>query len=450
MVSIVPDREGETPTEPVPLGVEQQSTVALLPIADAAAAQTSLVPASATAQPTYRDYKGVQIGTTQSEQATSAFAVLGRTIAVSPNERAIEQVIDTYKGADSVADTQGYLRAFERIGTANPLAQIYINSPKAKEWMLARSSQGALSAWMLPLQHNQGMAATVALTSNGLRLQGLNWLTSESEIRYQTPDAPDRIPNVLPADTLLMVSGSDLQQFWQRYTQQSGAAPEALANPNTLKEAIHNTTELDIDQDLTPWMQGEFSVAVLPTTKAANNAPGVGVALLTEVSDRAAADATFAKLDQVMGDRYQFQVTQAQLNGAPSVNWVSKFGSVSASRGWLDGNLMFLVLDTSLTKAITPTPTSTLADNDLFQQATASDLETQEGHFFVNLDRLLSSNVPLPTLPPNIDAVLKATRAIGVTTAIQSDRSTRYDLSVLLRQEGGASTTPAPLPEAPQ
>ncbi|NJN86331.1 MAG: DUF3352 domain-containing protein [Leptolyngbyaceae cyanobacterium SL_7_1] len=226
-------------------------------------------------------------------------------------------------------------------------------------------------------------------------------------------------------------------------------SPEALANPNTFKEAIYNTTELDIDQDLTPWMQGEFSVAVLPTTKAANNAPGVGVALLTEVSDRAAADATFAKLDKVMGDRYKFQVTQAQLNGAPSVNWVSKFGSVSASRGWLDGNLMFLVLDSSLTQSLTPTPSTTLADNDLFQQATASNLETKEGHFFVNLDRLLSSNVPLPALPPNLDAVLKATRAIGVTTAIQSDRSTRYDMSVLLRQEGG-STTPTPLPEGVQ
>ncbi|NJN86332.1 MAG: DUF3352 domain-containing protein [Leptolyngbyaceae cyanobacterium SL_7_1] len=149
---------------------------------------------------------------------------MGRTIAVSQDERAIEQVIDTYKGADSVADTQGYLRAFERIGTANPLAQIYINSPKAKEWMLARSSQGTLSAWLMPLQHNQGMAATIALASNGLRIQGMNWLTSDSEIRYQTPDAPDRIANVLPADTLLMVSGSHLQQFWQRYTQQSVAA----------------------------------------------------------------------------------------------------------------------------------------------------------------------------------------------------------------------------------
>jgi hypothetical protein len=127
------------------------------------------------------------------------------------------------------------------------------------------------------------------------------------------------------------------------------------------------------------------------------------------------------------------------------VKWVSQFGAVSATRGWLDGNVAFLTVGEATASELLPQPSPTLAENELFRQATATQMESNNGHFFVDTDRLMRQEItlPLPKFPPDVTTLLQSIRSIGVTAAIQSDRSTRYDLHIIPVKEDSPRTTPS-------
>jgi hypothetical protein len=72
-------------------------------------------------------------------------------------------------------------------------------------------------------------------------------------------------------------------------------------------------------------------------------------------------------------------------------------------------------------------------------------LNSPNGQFFVDIERLLTSDtpLPLPNLPNGTEVFLTGMRSLGITTAIEGDRTTRYDLNLTLKK----STEPvAPLP----
>jgi hypothetical protein len=114
----------------------------------------------------------------------------------------------------------------------------------------------------------------------------------------------------------------------------------------------------------------------------------------------------------------------------------------------LDGNVAFLTVGPDLASTIVPAPTKPLAENPLFRQATSTELVANNGHFFLDVDRLSNPNVnlPLPQLPPENQAFLKAVRAIGITAALQDSRTTRYDVNVLLRKGNSPAPLPSPAP----
>lgn len=419
----------------------QQQVVMVLPIADSTAAQTAFNNAQASAQQQWdtRDYKGIEIREGEASGDPVAVAILGdQFVVVAPEEQAIEQVIDTYRGDASVANTPGYRQAVGQIAATAPFARAYVNAPVARELVKANTIQPLPTQGISPLRNNQGIAATLTLEAEGVQIQGIGWLPSDGEQRYEVKNAASHLPALLPQDTLLMISGGDLQQLWQTYSQQADADIDAksLGNPANFRQAIQETTGLDLEQDWLTWMNGEFGVALIPAMEQANSGGTAGIVLLAKAGDRAAAEQTLNRLDDEMGDRYRFKVSDEQVNGQPIVKWVSPFASLTVTRGWLPDDVAFLTLGTPATGNALLKPAASLAQSETFQKATATELDANNGHFFIDVDRLVNtkSNVPVPTLPPNVQMVAKAIRAIGVTTAIQTERSTRFDIQVLLKK----------------
>jgi Protein of unknown function (DUF3352) len=453
--------------------------VLVLPIANPAKAQELLSqPKVANGQAWVdRDYKGIKIREVQGKtEHAYAAAVLGdRYVVISPDSKAIEQVVDTFKGKAAIVRTSGYSQAFTQLKTeSSPLLRVYVNVPTTNAVAANNATQPVPPQGLALLQGSQGLAATMVLEPEGVGIEAVSWLPDDSKVRYQVSNTAERMPTLLPASTVLMTSGGKFQQSWQNYSQLVGAnsAVGGVFNPGFIRQGFNNLTGLDFDKDLAAWMDGEFSLALISQPAIAGNSPNAagspssgspnlaaspakaGLVILAQTGDRKAAEAAFKKLDAVMQERYRYRVGPNKLGDQPVVNWVSPFSSLTLTHGWLSGNVAFLAVGAGVGSTIAPAPTQPLAQNPLFQTSSSETLTANNGHFYLELERFAdrSISLPLPTLPPEHQAYLSAVRSLNVTAAIQDARTTHYDVQVLLRKVSNPPAAPSPqataLPEA--
>ena len=448
-----------SPSQPA-LPANSEPMVLVLPIADPVKAKAVLdqSPATKTGQWSTRKYKGIDIRETlgSPDQSASIAALDAQLVLVATTPKAIDQAIDTYKGGKALSSTPSYGDALGQINTERSWARIYVNIPALVSSSAINSNRPVPSqGLMTQLQQNQGLAATATLEPDGIQFKTVWWLTPDSKQRFEGKNNAKMMPSRLPAETLRMASGSDLKQFWQEFTQGASSSlvryifPQGLlSNPEKLRQGIKSAVNLDLEDDLLNWMQGEFSLALIPSAqKSATNSP-TSLVFMVQSNDRRTAEKTLKQLDDVMASKYTFKVEAARIEGQSVVNWSLPTGDVSVTHGWLDGDVAFLSLNlgTPATPSFLPKPASPLSESEAFRKVTKTTLEQTNGHFFMDVDRALSLNnfFPLLQLPPMNRTVLEATNSIGVTSAVTSDRTTRYDIFVTLQKGNKPGALPSP------
>ena len=448
----VSDNNQPVPLQPYnPNGLVDTPPVFILPIANPAQAQALMAtPKTVDGQQwVERDYKGQKIREVhgKDEPAYAATVIDNRLVVGSPSANAIEQVIDTFKGKPPLSRIPEYGQAFKQLKTVAPLVRLYVNVPAAEKMAISNPALPIPPQALSLLQNNQGMVSTVNLGQEGVRMQGLSWVASDSKVRYRTENKAQRMPSLLPSQTVMMTSGGSLKQFWQETSQKNEKKAEPRTSGysiSTVQSGLENLTGMNMDKDFLPWMDGEFALGLITAPAAAAPTPTAGVMMLVQVSDRRAAEQTLTKLDQVMKDRYQFQVSQSDTG---VVKWVSQFTALSATHGWLDGNVLYLAIGPGVSSLVAPAAGKTLAEADLFRKATATNLPANNGHFFLNVEPLANNtSLPLPILPTENRAVLRAIRAIGVTSTVQDGRTFRFDTQVLLQKSEADDAVPLPSP----
>jgi len=408
---------------------------------------------------TTRTYKGIQIRETKKTNAQNySIAILERFLVVTNNPKTSDRVIDTYKSTASVAVTPGYAENLAKISASNAFAQLYLNGPVVWAAAAANSLRPIPPEKLAATQQRQGVAATVNLEPEGMRFRGISWLKPNSTQKYQVENKTNTLARRLPADTLMMFSGGNLSRFWQDNAQNADSNPLSIISPNNVSAGLKSAFGLNFEQDLLPWMDGEFSVAMLPASPEALTQQGqsvqlgAGVVLMIQASDRPRAEKTFQQLDQVMATRYQFQVEKTEIKGQPVVNWNSPLGGLNASHGWLDGNVAFLTLGAPISSTLAPKPQAPLSDNQLFQQTVPTQPNPNNSQLFIDVERTINNGTF------NLSQLLrqeqrmwaKGMRSIGVTAAINDQRSIRFDLFVQMKiapESPPASPTLAPTPQ---
>lgn len=433
----------------------QNSLLMVLPIDKPAEAQKLLEKANSgkTGKLVERNYKGVTIRETQPTSSQNlSTAVLDKFLVLGTTPKATEQAIDTYKaGSPSLATTPGYTEALAELKASEPFAKMYFNVPVATG-LAAANSAGQLSPQNLAqLQQKQGVAMTVTLEPEGIRFRGVSWLKPNSEQKYIVENNDRNMSSRLPDDTLMMISGGNLQRLWQDYVQGAKANPlvQGTYSPENLRKGLKSTIGLDLEQDLLPWMQGEFSMSLIPMSQGTPTSLGAGVAFMVQASDRSRGEQALKQLDDYMAKQAQFQVEQTNMAGQPVVTWTSSLGGLVATHGWLEGNVAFLTLGAPVANTFIPKPKTALAQNQLFQQGVPTELNPNNGHFFLDVDRTINAgNLVLSQLPPESKVFTYGIRALGVTGAISNDRISRFDIFAMLRKVGQPGATPAPTPGA--
>jgi hypothetical protein len=445
----------KTPTSVAP--VTQLAMVMLLPIENPVQAQQLLdKPDSQKTRFIERTYKGVQIRERQGGTSQISTTVIDRFLVVSTDPKATDRIIDTYKGEASLAATPGYPQALGQIQASEPFAQMYVNVPTAAAVAASNSARSLSPQNLAQVQQKQGIAATVTLEGDGIRFKGVSWLKPNSQKQLVVENKAKSMPNRLPGETLLMVSGGNLQQLWQDYREGAESNPVTPIKPEDLRARIKFFSGLDLDQDLLPWMKGEFSLALIPAPKGTPSELGAGIVLMIQASDRSQAEKSLNQLDEYVAKQYQFQAQKAQIEGQPVVNLTSPLGGLTATHGWLDNNVAFLTVGAPITNLMLPQPKSALIDNELFKKAVSTELSPNNGHFFMDVDHTINAgNLTLSPLTPQSPQqntffkLLTGVRGVGVTAAVHDERSSRFDLFVVMKKVGQPNPSPTPPAKSP-
>jgi hypothetical protein len=456
-IAWVPPNAASADGEPGSLvGGEQR--LLLLPIADPEAAQISAaaLPLAANDDNSI-EYRGVTLHPLSPPEAEGPEAVfvglLGtRLILVAEDETVAQQAIDAYKGGKNLADLAEYRRSFEQIGVTQAFSKLYVNIPAATQ-LLAQTSQPTLPGTLIEsFQETRGLAATIALETQGLQVRSTSWFGEDSDRTYVNTNVPAQLPDYVPRDTLVFASGGSFQQFWADLSERRNWGALTALNPDNLSLALQGSTGLTLSEDLLPWLQGEFAFALVPPSTAsiqddATPLPNPSLVALAQVSDRLAAEQAFAQLDDVVENRYRFTISDESAGDVELVRWTSPFESTMLSRGWLDSSIAFLALGVGTDEAIVPQPRRSLAQSPLFQLTTGDAPYPNNGYFFVNLAALTQTenNLFVPDLPVEDQGLLTAIEALGVTATVLDEQHLRYDLYLVLKR----GNRPGPLPSAP-
>lgn len=411
-----------------------------------------------------RTYQGITVNTLESADGSMAIemAVIGtKWLLLSNTSAGIEQAIDTYKGGRSLWDSPRYRKAATRIESPQPpgknFAQLYLNLPAATRILATPSGSAAgpsARRSILPLQGSEGIVATALIEPEGVRFQGTSWLTPQNDLAYsELRNEAGDIPRRLPSDTLMMMSGSNLQQFWKSFSE-GNTSPPFFPNPQNLKAGLLTQTGLDLEEDIMPWAAGEFALGLLPPARGdqpnpeevphTDHVPAIERALMmimVHTNDRNTAESVWAQLDEVMASRHRFTVETETFEGGSLTHWISPFEGVQFSHGWLPGNVTFFTVGEGAASAlvqtlqgqITPSPRRALVENRAFQTLTSQAPQPNNGHFYIDLaqiNALDGSVFPLPQLSSD-EGATAAIQAVGLTATV-GDRAMDYDLYIKL------------------
>lgn len=425
--------------------IAQQSIIMVLPVKKLEAAKNILAGPKTLKQGKWTEhtYQGITIKQTnnQSGQNLSAALLDQRFLVITGDTQATERVIDTYQGKPSLATVKGFGDNLRKIANYRPFAQFYLNVPIASKLAAAAPDRPLPAQVLTQLQNNQGLAGSVTLEAEGIRLTGISWRNSQSQRVLKVDKTDGIMQNRLPADTLMMLSHTNLQKLWEEYVLISEKNPLAPISPEKLRGNVKSLTGLDLDKDILSWMQGEFSVSVIPNSSNNDYSQDyrAGLLLMVQARDsstgeslRKSAEASLKKLDEVMQNQYQFQIQPSTVAGKPVVNWITPLNTLTATHGWLDNDIAFLVVGAPITDKIIPKPEQTLASRESFQETVPQQSHTTT-RFFLDMETSVK-DFTLNTVFPQQQTFLDATQSIGMTFAVSDERSMRYEIFIILKK----------------
>jgi hypothetical protein len=442
----------------LPAVISPQPVIVVLPIGNPFKAKELLEQPKTSPGRTWteRKYKDVAIReaitpagkNSQPAQALEVAVLDNKLVVVTNSPKSIEAAIDTYKGGKSLADVPGYAEALGQIQTSGqqPFVSFYYNLPASTNATaeIQQPSQTTLD-WV---KQSQGWATVAMLGSDGIQFNNIFWLRPDSKRQFLVKNAAKGTPSRLPAETFLMTSGGDLKQFWQDYQRDFATYPVKVFDPAVFQKEIAGSVGMDWEADFLPWMQGEFSLAMVPAPVGSAPTAPVGLVFMVQSSDRRAAETALKRLDDAMTTKFKAEIKESNLNNQPVINWNLPGSTANITRGWLDGNVAFISFVAPIPPTFFPRPQNALSANPVFQQAVPTQPDKgQDGSFFVNVTEMAKyKSLPLLQFPATAQTWLEAVRSVGVTAITSSDRTTRYDVKVMLQK--GAAPGPLPSPGA--
>ena len=298
-----------------------------------------------------------------------------------------------------------------------------------------------------------------SIEEQGLRLRALVKLGNQPSLfSYRT--APGKILNLLPGNTLALVSGQSPQDIWQNLEKQSQTNPDMQVVVEGAKRQV-SQLKLDLNQDVLSWMTGEFALAALPNPPQKGGifgSLGVAPVLLLDSSDPDRTNRALDQLDTLIQGK--LSVAKEETAGKPVTYWRLPAGIFNRQtflgHGWLTSNTLFVALGDAAIDSLVKPQGQPLSQTESFQTVVNTLPKTNGGYFYFKLSDLAQSANLAPIggqfqrLPVETQAALESLQSVGITTSQPSENLNQVDVFLKFAPTSGTSSPAAsPSPSVP-
>lgn len=406
-----------------------QNSILILPIKDIKTAKKLLDDSKFERR---ESYKNIPLYTITHEKELNYFVAIVNDAAIVTRELStLKQIIDNSKKDISTAKQDQTAQNEEKPEKEIPFAKFYIKPSALFQTDTVSLTHPVVFTPKRTLE-KAGILTNLTLNQEGLRFQGI--IEAGSYIKNKkVKNSAKKLPKLLPQNTVLLISGGNLEQFWEKWLKENQSSGVLPISTETFLTTFKSLTDLDWKKDFLPAMGEEFSLALIPAWEEGETAKGESSWLLTiKTNKRSDSERVLQQLDRLIESRYSFKVEQSEEFGKPVTQWTSPLGGIELTHGWLEKDVCFLKLGTSSRETALAWTEENLLSNPLYQSAIAPSSTPNIGSVFVNLEGVREIAKDMIQLPPQQKSVLDALNTVGLTM-IQERSQTRFESRVQLK-----------------
>ena len=396
-------------------------------------------------------YKGVTIFEVTQPDSTNYVARLNNHVLVSGSNQNIEQAIDTSNGEASFADNAGASNILQQ-GTQikNPIAEVYIADYFKLFQELSKSSSDTpqfSEDTLSQLQKIKQMAAGVGVDDEGIRMRFLSKIDPSNLPDGYNETSPGKVLQQFPQDTIALITGIGIDRVWSQLNTQAEKSPEVKQVVGLVRSTLQSFG-LDADKDVFGWMDGEFGIGsvALSSNSGIFGQFGMGVGVVMETSDRARAESTLEKVQDIAKKQAPYlKFGETKVGNVPITQWKLSEQQTILGHGWLDDNSVFIALGNGLASNFATNREQNLSNSSQFQEVTKTLPQSNAGYFYLNMDKVVSVVNELPQvsnrgMPLELKAVFNSMNGIGVTANWQDKSTSQLEMLVSLKKTSEVST----------
>ncbi|WP_413166499.1 DUF3352 domain-containing protein [Capilliphycus salinus ALCB114379] len=390
-----------------------------------------------------RNYKGVEIVEyTESEGRRYNVAVVDNHVIVAADPSAIERGIDTALGEESLASVTESNQVFlNSVDVPHPILTLYVAEYPTfvKQITSDVSGSSQLSMQLLSrIKPVESVVLAIGVDRAGIRLKATTKLNNRATRQSQQPQL-DPLVTRFPTDTIGLIHTQGIKRIWSEILTISEDNSDLRRLVRQLRRGL-NAINLDADEDVFGWMDGEFALGLIASDEGVLAPLGLGGVLMLETSDRAAAERMLAQLDTVVSESNPpVNVEQRKIAGVEVTEWKDPQQGTLFGHGWLQSNLVFIAFGGPVVEAITSEPQLPLPASPRYQNVT--ELLPQPNHSYVYLDveelvtwatgYLIAA--PAIAVQPNALALVNSVQGLGVSATRLDSQTARVEMILTLK-----------------
>ncbi|KAB8320193.1 DUF3352 domain-containing protein [Tolypothrix campylonemoides VB511288] len=390
------------------------------------------------------DYKGEKIIETTGKSEPSYTAVLNNThIVIAAEKQAVEHAIDTYKGEPSFASKENANSMLTSgVNVDNTLAQIYVpNYGNMVQQLIAANPRSTPipPETLKQLKQMKSMVAAVGIDNAGVRMKAVAKLDPQL-VTYQYQNSSAKVVSQLPADTIALLSGNGITNWWSGLVAQSKDAPELKVTVEQARSQL-KLVNIDLDKEIFGWMDGEFGFAAIPSNQGVLAQVGFGGALVFHTSDRKTAESTLDKLDNLVKAQ-SVNVAKRNIGGKEVTEWLIPQQGALLAHGWLDNDSVFVTIGGPIAETLADRKGQSLDGSDSFKTVTNTLQRPNGGYFYLDMDKTVPLLNRLATaqqqpMTPETSAIMNSIRGLGITATSPDKTTTQVDMLLALKPKTG-------------
>ncbi|BAZ52406.1 hypothetical protein NIES4103_50670 [Nostoc sp. NIES-4103] len=366
----------------------------------------------------------------------------------------IEQLIDASQANNTLAQNPQFQQTFQQSQSDKVLFTIYENfatfvpliNDISKDPSLSVPIFGADKIQLEQVKDYASADGFVSLQPEGLRFQiNAHRPIVKSKQNKDNTKKPETILDRMPGATYSAFTGRNLNLQWQQLAKGFSSEPQLKDYLEKFRDFFRSSTGLDFDKDILGWMDGDYGFFSFPTKgglfKFVSPDFNLGIGLAVQTTNRAAADTTLNKLNELIQSFLAggVVVNTHNIKGQSVTSW--DIGGDSSQSllaySWVNDNTVVVTTGFGAIADLVPQPYILLPTTYNFKNATNSLPYPNHGYFYVNMGSLLSWVYGfMPSVFNNeyfqpYKQVLGSVYSISATTSTTTERE-QFDILLVL------------------